>query len=151
MGEKSLHTMVEMEHHQKMMGDREEDIKRHKVNYDNSRKAIELELAKTNEELAIFREKGARFDELNRDYKRMEQEKFLLEEKMGYYDTQRNKDGRSLASEIYRAQDEIKRKNDLLVQDKEYLTKENIGMLEKMKRLEDKLDKCEREYLEAKN
>ena len=70
---------------------------------------------------------------------------------MGYYDTQRNKDGRSLASEIYRAQDEIKRKNDLLVQDKEYLTKENIGMLEKLKRLEDKLDKSEREFLDAKN
>ena len=36
--------MVEMEHTQKMMGDRDEDIKRHKINYDNSRKALELEL-----------------------------------------------------------------------------------------------------------
>lgn len=99
----------------KMTGDREEDIKRHKIAYDNSRKSLELELQKALEELAILREKGARFDELNRDYKRMEQEKFLLEEKMGYYDNQRNKDGRSMASEVYRVQDELKRKNELLV------------------------------------
>jgi progesterone-induced-blocking factor 1 len=60
---------------------------------------------------------------------------------MGYYDIERNKEGKSLASEIYRIQDELKRKNDLLVQDKEYLTKENIGLLEKFKRLEDKVTK----------
>jgi progesterone-induced-blocking factor 1 len=35
--------------------------------------------------------------------------------------------------------------------DKEYLTKENIGLLEKLKRLEDKLDRNERDYLDAKN
>ena len=29
-----------------MMLDREEDTRRHKLNYDNSRKAIEMELAK---------------------------------------------------------------------------------------------------------
>ena len=42
------------------------------MNYENSRKALEFELNKNNEELAILREKGARFDELNRDYRRME-------------------------------------------------------------------------------
>ena len=47
-------------------------MKRHKINYDNSRKALELDLQKANEELQILREKGARFDELNRDYKRIE-------------------------------------------------------------------------------
>lgn len=55
-----------------MTGDREEDIKRHKIAYENSRKALELELQKALEELGILREKGARFDELNRDFKRME-------------------------------------------------------------------------------
>lgn len=29
------------------MVDREEDIRRHKLNYDNARKALELELTKT--------------------------------------------------------------------------------------------------------
>lgn len=67
------------------MVDREEDIRRHKLNYDNARKALELELTKSQEELALLREKGARFDELSRDYKRLEQEKFLLEEKAGFY------------------------------------------------------------------
>jgi progesterone-induced-blocking factor 1 len=45
----------------------------------------------------------------------------------------------------------LKRKNELLLMDKEYLTKENIGLLEKLKRLEDKLDRNERDYLDAKN
>lgn len=38
-----------------MMTDREEDVRRHKLNYDNSRKALELELAKASEELALLR------------------------------------------------------------------------------------------------
>ena len=33
---------------------------------------MELELQKCHEELAILREKGARFDELSRDYKAIE-------------------------------------------------------------------------------
>lgn len=34
---------------------------------------------------------------------------------MGFYDTEKNKDTRSLAGEIYRVQDELRRKNELLV------------------------------------
>ena len=85
-----------------MLNDRDEDSKRVKLNYENARKALELELMKANEELQLLREKGARFDDLSRDYKRMEQEKFLLEEKMGFYDGEKNKEARSLAGEIYR-------------------------------------------------
>lgn len=54
-------------------------------------------------------------------------------------------------NDALREKDESKRKGDLLAQDKEYLTKENIQLTEKLKRLEDKLDKAEREYIEAKN
>ncbi|CAD8109310.1 unnamed protein product [Paramecium primaurelia] len=146
--EKHQFLLNDLEHGQKMMVDREEDIRRHKLNYDNARKALELELTKSQEELALLREKGARFDELSRDYKRLEQEKFLLEEKAGFY--QNNQAG-DKAGDQYKAQDDSKRKGDLLQQDKEYLTKENIQLLEKVKRLEDKLDRTEKEYLEAKN
>lgn len=55
-----------------MTGDKEEDMKRHKISYENARKSIELELQKALEELTLLREKGARFDELNRDFKRLE-------------------------------------------------------------------------------
>ncbi|CAD8157235.1 unnamed protein product [Paramecium pentaurelia] len=146
--EKHQFLLNDLEHGQKMMVDREEDIRRHKLNYDNARKALELELTKSQEELALLREKGARFDELSRDYKRLEQEKFLLEEKSGFY--QNNQAG-DKAGDQYKGQDDSKRKGDLLQQDKEYLTKENIQLLEKVKRLEDKLDRTEKEYLEAKN
>jgi progesterone-induced-blocking factor 1 len=55
-----------------MINDKDEDLKRMRLNYENARKALELELLKTNEELQLLREKGARFDELTRDYKRLE-------------------------------------------------------------------------------
>ena len=44
-----------------------------------------------------------------------------------------------------------RRKLDLLGQDKEYLTKENIQLLEKNRRLEDRLDRLESELLNEKN
>jgi hypothetical protein len=36
----------------------------------------------------LIREKGARYDELLRDYQFTKQEKELMEEKMGFYDKQ---------------------------------------------------------------
>lgn len=65
----------ELEHGQKMIGDREEDYKRYKLNYENARKSLEMELTKMNEEVVLLREKGMRFDELNREFRRLEQEK----------------------------------------------------------------------------
>lgn len=41
----------------------------------------------------------------------------------------------------------MRRKNELLIQDKEYMTRENISLLEKNKRLEDRLDNLEREIV----
>jgi progesterone-induced-blocking factor 1 len=38
-----------------------------------------------------------------------------------------------------------------LSQDKDYLTRENISLLEKNKRLEDRIDKLEEEVISAKN
>ena len=38
-------------------------------NYENARKALEMEVTKAHEELEILREKGASFDELHRKYK----------------------------------------------------------------------------------
>lgn len=75
----------------------------------------------------------------------------MLEEKLGFYDTDKGKEGKHVLSEIYKSTDELKRKNELLVQDKEYLTKENIELLEQKKRLEERLDKLETELIESKN
>ena len=79
------------------------------------------------------REKGARYDELLRDYQFTKQEKELMEEKLTYYDKQVGKDS-GMSSKI--SQEEAqRRKTELLQQDKEYLTKENIELLEKNRRL----------------
>ena len=48
---------------------------------------------------------------------------------------------------IYGLKDEIRKQVDLLNQDKMHLTKENIQLLEKNKRLEDKVDKQDSELI----
>jgi len=110
---------------------------------------MELELDKLREETELLREKGARYDELLRDYQFTKQEKDLMEEKMSFYDkqaTQTAPGGTKLSHE-----ESQRRKLDLLSQDKEYLTKENIQLLEKNRRLEDRLDRLESELLNEKN
>lgn len=58
---------------------------------------------------------------------------------MNFYDKQTSKDTSGGAK---MSQEEAqRRKMDLLGQDKEYLTKENIQLLEKNRRLEDRLDR----------
>jgi progesterone-induced-blocking factor 1 len=49
------------------------------------------------------------------------------------------------------AEEQQRRKIDLLAQDKEYLIKENIQLIEKERRLQDRLDRLEAELLNAKN
>ena len=61
-----------------------------------------------------------------------------MEEKLGFYDKSVKKD----TSEGKMGHEEAqRRKLDLLTQDKEYLTKENIQLIEKNRRLEDRLDR----------
>ena len=78
----------ELEHYSRLLSSKDDDEKRHALNYDNNRKCMELEIDKLREEAELMREKGARYDELLRDYQFTKQEKDLLEEKMGFYDKQ---------------------------------------------------------------
>lgn len=128
----------ELEHTQHLLNDKDDDYRRHQLNYENARKSMEIEIQKAHEELEILREKGSSYDEMLRKYKQVEQEKFLLEEKLGFYDSEAGKEGKSALGEVYKTTDELRRKNELLGHDKEYLTKENIELLEKNKRLEDR-------------
>lgn len=64
---------------------------------------------------------------------------------MGFYDKQANQ---SVPGGNKMSQDQAqRRKLQLLGQDKEYLTKENIQLIEKNRRLEDRLDRLEAELL----
>lgn len=88
---------------------------------------MELEIDKLREEVELLREKGARYDELLRDYQFTKQEKELIEEKIGFYDKQASQTapgGPKLSQE-----EAQRRKMELLTQDKEYLTKENIQLI----------------------
>lgn len=62
----------------------------------------------------------------------------MIEEKLGFYDKASQKEGSGANLGHEEAQ---RRKIDLLSQDKEYLTKENIQLIEKNRRLEDRLDR----------
>jgi progesterone-induced-blocking factor 1 len=127
------------------MNDKTDDSKRFELNYENMRKGLQLELKKAQEEMVIMKEKVASYDELYRKFKQVEQEKQLMEDKLGFYSNQ--KEGSNLMSEMYKQSDDMRRKNELLIQDKEYMTRENISLLEKNKRLEDRLDNLEREIV----
>ncbi|KAL4511807.1 hypothetical protein ABPG72_012652 [Tetrahymena utriculariae] len=148
-GDKQSQLLSELEHTNRMLNDKDEDYKRHTLNYDNARRMLELELVKQQEELDILREKGSSYDELMRKFKQIEQEKLLLEEKIGFFN--QDSDGKHVLSDVYKTTDDLRRKNDLLVQDKDYLTKENIQLHEKNKRLEDRIDRLEKDLIEAKD
>lgn len=53
------------------------------------------------------REKVIKYDELEREFRKIEQEKYLLEEKMGYLDQEGPKNTRS---EVFREQEDLRRK-----------------------------------------
>jgi progesterone-induced-blocking factor 1 len=55
-----------------MLYDKDDDHKRHQLNYENARKSLEVELTRVHEELEILREKGTAYDELMRKYKQVE-------------------------------------------------------------------------------
>lgn len=127
----------EIEHNNLLLFEKDEDYKRFHLNYENSRRGLEMELQKAYEELDKNRDKLIKFEDLEREYKKVSQEKFLLEEKMGYYET--NNTGKRTKGDILQEQEDIRRKMDILNNDKEYLSKENFQLLEKNKRLEEKV------------
>ena len=101
---------------------------------------MELEIDKLREEIQLLREKGARYDQLLRDYQFTKQQKDLMEEKLTYYNKETS--GPDISSNPRMNQEQTqRRKLDLLMQDKEYLTKENIQLIEKNRRLQDRLDR----------
>lgn len=132
--------LTEIEHNNLLLFEKDEDYKRFHLNYENSRRGLELELKKAFEEIDRNREKLIRFDELDREFKKVSQEKFLLEEKMGYYDSN-NPGIIKTKGDILQEQEDFRRKMDILSRDKEYLGKENIQLLEKNQRLEEKVMK----------
>ena len=127
----------EIEHNNLLLFEKDEDYKRFHLNYENSRRGLEMELQKSYEELEKNRDKLIRFEEMERELKKISQEKFLLEEKMGYYDN--NNTGKRTKGDILQEQEDLRRKMDILNNDKEYLSKENFQLLEKNKRLEEKV------------
>ena len=69
----------ELEHYSRLLSSKDDDEKRHSLNYENNRRSMELEIDKLREEVELLREKGARYDELLRDYQFTKQEKELIE------------------------------------------------------------------------
>lgn len=55
-----------------------------------------------------------------------------------------------LKSEVERRSESLRREIDILGQDKTFLTRENVALEERVKRLEEKLDRNEAELSEAK-
>lgn len=95
-------------------------------------------------------DKAIRFDEISREYKRALEEKTRLINQVEAQITQINQlthdreDARVLL-------DGRNKEFELLIKDKQYLTKQNVQLQDKIQRLEDRNDRLEVEIIEAKN
>ena len=72
-------------------------------------------------------------------------EKGLLEDKIMIYNSSQHRpveDARELM--------EFRKRTEIMQNDKNYLTKENIGLVEKVRTLEDKLERMETDLTESK-
>ena len=80
--------------------------------------------------------------QLEIDYRSMKNQNKLLEDQIGKY--------QDAKLEVDRRAESLRREIDILNQDKTFLTRENTSLLERIKRLEEKLDRSEAELLDSK-
>lgn len=111
------------------------------IDYNNQKKLVEQQLETKSRELEDLVRDNNDQGSLLQVNRELEQQKNLLEQKVGYLQKEREENS---------SQVEGRRKVDLLSQDKDYLTRENIQLSEKNKRLEDKMDRLEIDLQESK-
>jgi progesterone-induced-blocking factor 1 len=124
---------------------KDDDVKRTMNSYETSIKLLQSELNKSTLELEGIREKGIKYDELYRDFVKLEKEKMMLENKVSFFSGTPD-----LVHEAPKNESDLRAKYSILCTDKEYLTRENIRLVEQNRKLEDKIDRLEREIDENK-
>lgn len=96
-------------------------------------------------DLESLREKGSKYDDLYREYVKLEKEKIVLENKVAFFSGVPD-----VKHDVPQNESDMKAKYSILCTDKEYLTKENLRLLEVNKRLEERIAKLENELEDTK-
>jgi hypothetical protein len=143
--EKNQNLILELKHSNDLISRKDDDVKRNMTNYETSIKMLQSELNKALIDVESMREKGTKYDELYRDFVRMEKEKIVLENKLTFFSGISD-----FKHDAPQNENDLKAKYSILCTDKEYLSRENLRLLEHNKKLEDKIDRLDHELDETK-
>jgi hypothetical protein len=145
LNDKNQNLVLELRHANDLLARKDDDVKRNINNYETSIKMLQSELNKALIDVESLREKGTKYDELYRDFVRIEKEKIILENKLAFFSGVSD-----IKHEMPQNESDLKAKYSILCTDKEYLTKENIRLVEANKKLEEKIERLENELEETK-
>ncbi len=137
--------IIELRQANDILQRKDDDVKRNITNYETSIKMLQSELNKALIDVEALRDKGTKYDDLYRDFVRLEKEKIVLENKLTFFSGISD-----VKHEAPINENDIKAKYSILCTDKEYLTRENLRLVEANKKLEDKIDRLEAELEETK-
>mmetsp|Transcript_13111 Transcript_13111/g.11189 ORF Transcript_13111/g.11189 Transcript_13111/m.11189 type:complete len:280 (+) Transcript_13111:316-1155(+) len=143
--EKYQNILMELNHANDLLSKKDDDVRRSSKNYETSIKMLQSELNKSLIDLESLREKGSKYDDLYREYVKLEKEKIVLENKVQFFSGVPD-----VKHDVPQNDQDMKAKYSILCTDKEYLTKENLRLLEVNKRLEERIARLENELEETK-
>lgn len=131
------------------MRDREEDARRRIDAAERRTKELEVDLKKLNSQYQIINEKGHSTQIADSKLKDLEVEHRSLKARCSVLEEQLQK-ANDLKGEVERRAESLRREIDILTQDKAFLSRENVSLEERLKRMEDKCDRTEAELLDSK-
>ena len=133
----------------KLMRDREEDARRRIDTAERRTRELEVDLKKLTTQYQVVSEKGAnqlqidgKLRDLEVEHRSMKARCQILEEQL-----LKANDGKT---EVEKRAESLRREIDILTQDKSFLSRENVSLEERLKRMEDKCDRTEAELLDSK-
>lgn len=144
--EKAKQLLMELEHYQRLISERDDDYKRYNINYDNQKKSLEQELKKAYDEMRLLRTKSNEYDERVKECQKKADEIEVLKNKVRLL----TPIDRDEAPGPFNTDFDLRRKIELLENEKMFLSKEHIKDIEVNKRLEDKNFQLETELSESK-
>eukprot|EP01017_Pseudomicrothorax_dubius_P034085 TRINITY_DN4630_c0_g1_i1.p1 TRINITY_DN4630_c0_g1~~TRINITY_DN4630_c0_g1_i1.p1 ORF type:complete len:634 (+),score=208.33 TRINITY_DN4630_c0_g1_i1:584-2485(+) len=150
--EKQGKVLSELENAQRLVKEKDDEDRRRGLNYDNMKKNMEMELEKAYENVDLLRKKAEQTDKLALDMKKLMDENEVLRNKIDLMEhPQKFKE--QIVNQVFKeglSNEDLKRRYQLLEKDKEFLARENIDIMDKNKRMEDKISKLEQELLDSK-
>ena len=139
----------ELDSIKKLMKDREEDARRRIDTAERRSKELEVDLKKLTSQYHVLSDKGHSHSQVDGKLRDLEVEHRTLKTRCGVLEEQLQK-ATDVKTEVERRAESLRREIDILTQDKAFLSRENVSLEERLKRMEDKCDRTEAELLDSK-